>query len=597
LAAIAATGVVGASGSAAFEQTIVTVLTSMTIVVGLQVFVGNSRVYSFGHIAFAAVGGYLAAILTMPDSVRTLFLPDLPELLDRIHLGSLAGTLVGALAAGVFAAILAFPLMRTSTLAIPISTLSLLVVVREVIANWDDVTGGTGGLLGVPKTTTVFSATIWAMLAVAAALLYKRSRSGYRLQASGENEVAAKSIGVGVVWERSVAFVLSALIVGVGGALVAHQAVGMTPSTFYFDLTIVTLTMLIVGGMGSVWGAVVGTIVVSAVNEVLRGIENGADLWLVTVGERPGLAPIGVSLILIATLIALPSGITRGKEANELEVARRVRARFGRARKAAPAPAPTTKASNSTTAVERPGELSAHGVSVQFDGITALDGVSLGMARGEILGLIGPNGAGKTTLVNVLSGYQRPVAGRVTLGRADTTGVRPHQLARVGLARSFQAALPFPHMTARENVAVGAMGVGRSKRSAMALAGGVLDRLGLAERADRLAGSLPAGEEKLLGIGRALATDPSFLLLDEPAAGLNEEEGESLVASLLEIRDEFGCGILIIEHNMSVILPLCERVHVLDGGRTLIEGTPDEVWASPAVVEAYFGTSVAASHA
>lgn len=601
LAVIAATALIGSSGSPAFERTVITLLTSMVIVLGLQVFIGNSGVYSFGHIAFAAVAGYVAAIVTLPSALKLVLLPNMPSPLDSITVSTLSGTLIGGAAAALVAALVAIPLMRTSTLAIPISTLAFLIVVREVIANWEQATGGTSGLTGVPTTTTLGSAAIWAALAVLAALAFKGSRLGYRVQASRENEVAAKSIGVGVDRERYIAFVASAAIVGVGGALAAHQSVSITPNAFYFDLTLATLTMLIVGGLRSVWGAVVGTVAVTIVNEVLRGFEDGANLGPFSIGDSPGLAPIGVSLILIAVLITRPSGITLGYEAGELPRLRFLRHRdllspAVAAPERADTPVITANGARPESAVvvrEDAEALCARDVSVHFAGIKALDNVSLKVRRGEIVGLIGPNGAGKTTLVNVLSGFQRPTAGKVTLAGADTTVVSPHQLPRRGLARTFQAALPFPEMTARENVAVGAMGVGRSKRSAIAFANNVLGRLDLAKRADTLAGSLPPGQERLLGIARALATEPRFLLLDEPAAGLDEREGEELVSSLKQIRAEFGCAILLIEHDMEVVMPLCGRVHVLDNGKTLCEGAPQEVRGDRRVVEAYLGSSFA----
>jgi branched-chain amino acid transport system ATP-binding protein len=241
------------------------------------------------------------------------------------------------------------------------------------------------------------------------------------------------------------------------------------------------------------------------------------------------------------------------------------------------------------------GALRAEGISLAFSGLRVLEQVDLALEPGEALGLIGPNGAGKTTLVNVLSGFQAPDSGAVTLDGVDVTGRSPTRLAHDGLGRTFQAALPFSHLSGLESVAVGAMGMGVGRRRAVAVAADVLARLDLLEQAALPAGSLPPAGQRLLGIARALATRPRYLLLDEPAAGLNEAEREQLVAILRNVLRDFGCGILLIEHDMSIVMELCPRVQVLDDGRTLRVGTPQEVQADPAVVESYLGSSFLAA--
>jgi branched-chain amino acid transport system ATP-binding protein len=220
--------------------------------------------------------------------------------------------------------------------------------------------------------------------------------------------------------------------------------------------------------------------------------------------------------------------------------------------------------------------------------------LELKLHPGKALGLIGPNGAGKTTLVNVLSGFQSPDSGSVLLDGVEVSGSSPERLARAGLGRTFQAALPFAGLTVAESVAVGAMGVGVGRRRAVEIAADVLGRLRLDDQAQSPAGLQPPGNQRLLGIARALATGPRYLLLDEPAAGLNDEECGELVAILRGVIEDFGCAILLIEHDMNVVMDLCSRVQVLDGGETVAVGTPEEVQADPAVVEAYLGTSYAA---
>jgi branched-chain amino acid transport system ATP-binding protein len=236
-----------------------------------------------------------------------------------------------------------------------------------------------------------------------------------------------------------------------------------------------------------------------------------------------------------------------------------------------------------------PQRLACSEVDVHFDGLQAIGGVDLHLGRGEILGLIGPNGAGKTTLVNVITGFQKPTRGSVTLDGRRLTGRGPARVARAGVARTFQAVRLFPRLTCRENVEVGAVSTGLSLRRARRVAEELLERFGMAEHADREAASLPYGLERRLGILRALAGRPAFMLLDEPAAGLNESESRELVLLLERIRDDHELGLLVIEHDMSLIMRLCSRLHVLNGGTTLAVGTPQEIRRHPAVLEAYLG--------
>jgi branched-chain amino acid transport system ATP-binding protein len=223
-------------------------------------------------------------------------------------------------------------------------------------------------------------------------------------------------------------------------------------------------------------------------------------------------------------------------------------------------------------------QLTAQAVSVRFGGLVAVDQVSIELRRGEILGLIGPNGAGKTTLVNVLSGFQRPQTGAIVIGKRDCTRLR-----------TFQAVRLFRGLTVSENVEIGYVGQGLSRGEARRRAAESLTELHLADQADRLASGLSYGEERRVGLARALAVNPRFLLLDEPAAGLAAAEAEELRELILHIRSTRGCGVLVIEHNMALVMNLCERIHVLDGGKTIAAGTPSEIRADAGVRRAYLG--------
>jgi branched-chain amino acid transport system ATP-binding protein len=233
--------------------------------------------------------------------------------------------------------------------------------------------------------------------------------------------------------------------------------------------------------------------------------------------------------------------------------------------------------------------LQAQGVTVQFGGLVAVDEVSLRLERGEILGLIGPNGAGKTTLVNVLSGFQRPLAGTIFVDERDCTGLPRHGFPRAGIVRTFQAVRLFRGLTVGENVEAGyvAQGLGRAQARRRALE--ILGELRLADKAHHVAAGLSYGEERRVGLARALAVNPRFLLLDEPAAGLAAAEADELRKLIVEIRSKYDCGVLVIEHNMALVMNLCERIQVLDSGKTIAAGTPAQIRSDAHVRRAYLG--------
>ena len=234
-------------------------------------------------------------------------------------------------------------------------------------------------------------------------------------------------------------------------------------------------------------------------------------------------------------------------------------------------------------------QLAAQAVSVRFGGLLAVDRVSIQLARGEIVGLIGPNGAGKTTLVNVLSGFQRPVAGAILVGGRDCTRLPRHAYPHAGIVRTFQAVRLFRGLTVSENVEIGYVAQGLGRTEARRRAAEMLDELRLLDKANRRATGLSYGEERRVGLARAFAANPRFLLLDEPAAGLAAAELDDLRKLIVNVRSKYDCGILLIEHNMALVMDMCERIHVLDSGRAIATGTPAEIRADPGVRRAYLG--------
>jgi branched-chain amino acid transport system ATP-binding protein len=226
---------------------------------------------------------------------------------------------------------------------------------------------------------------------------------------------------------------------------------------------------------------------------------------------------------------------------------------------------------------------------VHFDGVRAVDGVDLHLWQQEVLGLIGPNGAGKSTLLNALSGHERMSGGSVLVAGREVTGRRPHQIARLGLARTFQSVRLFGRLTVRENVELGPVGLGVRRKEARQRADELIELFGLRDRADQFAEALPQGAERRVGIARALAMRPKLLLMDEPAAGLSEPERDELVTIIDRIRSEFACAVLLIEHDMRMVMKICDRVQVINQGRTISVGNPAHVRSDPAVIEAYLG--------
>ncbi len=235
--------------------------------------------------------------------------------------------------------------------------------------------------------------------------------------------------------------------------------------------------------------------------------------------------------------------------------------------------------------------LRASSVSRSFEGVQALREVTLELGRGEVVGLIGPNGAGKSTLVNLLSGFDRPSTGSVELDGRDVTRWPPHRRGRHGLARTFQHSHAFRGLSVRENVEIAAIGVGAGALKAARRAVDLLEVLGLAAYANAPAAALAHGDERRLGVARALAGEPRFVLMDEPAAGLPEAEVPEFAALVRSVRDDHDAGVLLIDHNMALIMEVCDRIHVLDQGTTLASGTPEQVRANLDVAAAYLGES------
>ena len=295
-----------------YQQIALNMFVTVVLVLGLQIFSGNSGILSFGHVGFMAIGAYVSALLTIPPVLKEATFTEMPGFLDWIletEMGTISSTLVAGAVAAVFALIVAPPIVRLVGVAAGIATLALLVIVYTFNIQTTSITRGTSTMIGVPATTTITSALVWALLAVVVAFAYQASRRGIRLRASRENEGAARSVGVSIPRERAVAWVLSAFVMGVGGALYGHYIIAFSAGEFYFAATFNIVLMLVIGGMTSVSGAVVGVVFVTVLKEALRRFETGP-----LAGEYPGFTELLLAAVLLLVLVWRPRGLTAGHE-------------------------------------------------------------------------------------------------------------------------------------------------------------------------------------------------------------------------------------------------------------------------------------------
>lgn len=570
-------GVVGAAllathlGAAA-ERTLTVFFISLIGVAGIGIYSGNSGVLSFGHVAFMGIGAYVSALLTLPSQLKVATLPKLPEWLAMTEMGLLPATVIAMLVTALIALVVGAAIGRLEGSAATISTLGLLIVVHGVIIGWRDVTRGAQSFFGVPRETGIWTAVIGVILALVLARLYRDSRSGLRLRAGRENAIAASAVGVNIPRERLISFVLAGAVMALAGALLGHFLGAFSPKKFYFSDTFLLLAMLIVGGMSTVTGAVTGAVVITLVTELLRRLEGGFSFAGIEVPSVFGTTQIGIGLIILFAMFRKPEGLAGTKEWEE---------------RLFPTPDPDTDAPTMAE-VRASDTLTAQGMTMRFGGLVAVSDVSLTLKPGEILGLIGPNGSGKTTLLNMLSGVLRPSEGTVSRGQTSLNDVPSHKIAEQGIARTFQNIRLFPDLTVHQNVLVAALST-HGGADAEVRARAALARLGVAALAVENAGTLSYGDQRRVEIARALACQPTLLFLDEPAAGMNRQETDALMETLRGLTRDLGIGILLVDHDLTLINQLCDRLIVLNEGRLIAEGTPEAIRKDPAVIEAYLG--------
>jgi branched-chain amino acid transport system permease protein len=547
--------------------------TALCAVLAFQVYSGNSGVVSFGHTAFMGIGAYLSAWLTMPPRMLQVTLPNLPGWLGGYEL-PLAGSLLVVLAVGVvFGVISGLPVARLSGASASIATLGILIIVYATLAAAQNLTGGNRAFYGIPRTITLPVALALAAAFILTARLFRESRWGLMLRAVRDDAAAARGLGIAPFRVTMIGWTLSAAIGMVAGAAYGHMLGAFTPRDFYFDLAFGYVAMLIVGGMGTVMGAAVGVAAIMTVMEVLQRLEGGFAFGPVTVPPVFGLPVVGASLAILLILLFRPDGLWGRRD---LHLPAGWLPRRPVPERAAPAP---------VTA-----DLQITGLSKRFAGLVAVDDVAFRVGAGAVTGLIGPNGAGKSTLVNLITGHYAPTDGQVTLGDRNLTGLAPQAVAHAGVARTFQNIRTFPALTAEENVIVAALAQGEGMVPARARAAAELAAVGLTAEAEMTASALPYGLRRRLEIARALAMNPSVLMLDEPAAGMNPEETHDLATRLAQLQRSRGFGLLLIDHDLHFVMRQSDRVVVMNRGQKIAEGTPAAVQVDPAVIDAYIGT-------
>ena len=547
------------------------------VTLGLVLLTGVGGFTSFGQAAFVGVGAYAAAFLAVKVGVSpwlTLFVGQALAVLIALVLGAIT--------------------LRMSGHYLPLATICWGLMLYYTMGNMEWL-GKYDGILGVPTlhlfghdlgTGRGLHGVIWAIALAAAALAINLldSRPGRAIRSLKSGATMAEAMGISTLRYKITIFVLAAMLAAVSGWLFAHFQRTVNPTPFSLTKGIEYLFMAVLGGVGSVWGAFLGSAVVRLVEDELQ------VLLPKLIGTSGNYETIVFGVVLVAVLKYAPDGLW--------SFVGRWRPKPSRARDWGDAPPLPRRVKPARG--ERLLEVQA--VRKQFGGLVAVNDVSFGVHGGDIVALIGPNGAGKSTLFNLVTGVLPLSAGAVQW-RGQSIGDKPSRaIARLGISRTFQHVNMIPDMTVLENVALGGYGRTRAgvlqamlrldraeERQLFAEAEAQLARIGLAERMHDLAGNLALGPQRLMEIARALATDPALLLLDEPAAGLRHHEKRALAAVLRQLKDE-GMSLLLVEHDMDFVMGLADRVVVMEFGTRLIEGTPAEVQASPAVRAAYLGT-------
>jgi len=541
---------------------------------GLNIVVGYAGLLDLGFAAFFAIGAYTTALLE--THLGLTFWETIPA---ALLLTSIAGIIIG------------YPTLRLRSDYLAIVTLGFGEIVRITVTNLD-ITGGPDGLYGInpadvlghdltsPKSVYALGLVFLAVVLVFVIRL-GRSRLGRAWTSLREDESAAEAVGVPTLRVKMLAYVMGALVGGLGGSLFAARFGAIDPTSFTYAQSVSILIIVVLGGRGSIPGVLLGAVIVAGLPEALRFIH----LW----------REFAFAIALILLMLLRPQGLW---PARLRHIAAPSEAEAEAMAHAAPAEQIAERVAGEPEIL-----LEAQQLSRAFGGLRAVSDVSFTVHRGEILSIIGPNGAGKTTVFNCLTGVIPPSSGTILWNGRPLARLAPHRVVARGLARTFQGIRLFDNMTVFENVLVGMdhrfhlpvlaemLALPRAQHETAlhyAAARRWLEFVGLSDQAGLRAGDLAYGDQRRLEIARALASQPQLLLLDEPAAGMNPTEKQSLMGLIRGIRD-LGTTVLLIEHDMLLVMGVSDRVIVMDRGQVIADGAPETVRANPRVIEAYLG--------
>ncbi len=544
-------------------------------VLGMVVVLGYTGQINLAQAAFFGFGAYGVALGTVSYGLSFWV--------------SLA---IGIGIAGLAGGILGLTTLRLGGHYLAMITISFQQIFDLVAVNWIEVTHGPDGIAGIGRPSlfghelsddraylVLCSVVLYAM--IAAVWYLPQTRLGRAMRGVRENELAAEVVGVHTLRTKVIAFTLCAALGGIGGGLYAGGFAYISPDNFNFQRAVEFLSMVLLGGVQSPFGGALGTTLLILLPEWLK--EMPPSLQFI---KDVYLAIYGLAVILI--MVFMPEGIWG-----------LLRSNWKKFRTVDPVDTSGIKPLNLDIAVtETTPLLKLEGMQKFFGGLRAVDGIDLEVSRGTVHALIGPNGSGKTTTLNIVNGIYKATGGRIFIDGNDVTLKSPHERAGHGLGRTFQNIRLFPSMSALENVIVGAQRdnnpIEPGGKALRARAMSALQFVGLADKADTIVRSLPYGHQRLVEIARALAGHPKLLLLDEPAAGLNQTEKMELVELLKKLRSGHGLTIFLIDHDMGLVEKVSDRITVLNFGKKIAEGTPQEVLRHPDVIAAYLGDPNAA---